>query len=76
MQGTVTGIDNRLLGRVAKLAGAPLSAAAGLVMDVHLGDQVQAGQPLYTIHAESLGELEYAWAYAQTHVQIVKLLLP
>lgn len=74
--GRVAGVDNRRLGRVAKLAGAPLSAAAGLVIDARLGDRVQAGQPLYTIHAESLGELEYAWAYAQSQAPIISLVSP
>jgi len=63
--GPVTAIDNRRLARVAKLAGAPLDAAAGLVLHVHLGDVVQAGQPLFTVHAEAAGELEYALAYAR-----------
>lgn len=69
--GTVCGIDNRRLGRIAKLAGAPLSPAAGLVLEARLGQKVESGQPLLTIHAQSPGELEYAWAYASGHPQIV-----
>jgi len=64
--GHVGVIDNRRLGRVAKLAGAPHDPAAGLELHVRLGDQVTAGQPLYTIHAAAPGELDYALAYAES----------
>jgi thymidine phosphorylase len=62
--GRVTRIDNRRLARVAKLAGAPRDPSAGLVLHVRLGAPVDIGQPLFTVHAESTGELEYALAYA------------
>jgi thymidine phosphorylase len=69
--GRVTRIDNRRLGRVAKLAGAPRDAAAGLVLHARLGDAVEPGQPLFTVHAESAGALEYALAYARSQDEIV-----
>lgn len=62
--GRVTRIDNRRLARVAKLAGAPKSPAAGLVLHAPLGSVVEPGQPLFTVHAEAPGELEYALSYA------------
>ena len=62
--GSTTAIDNRRIARVAKLAGAPDAKAAGLEMHVRLGDRVEAGQPLYTIHAETPGELDYALEFA------------
>ncbi|QOC22610.1 thymidine phosphorylase family protein [Wenzhouxiangella sp. AB-CW3] len=65
--GEVVSIDNRRLARVAKLAGAPGAPAAGLVLHVKLGQHVEPGMPLYTIHAETLGELNYAHEYAQTN---------
>ncbi|TRD11618.1 thymidine phosphorylase family protein [Erythrobacter insulae] len=61
--GRIKGIDNRRIARLAKLAGAPLSPAAGLEIHVNLGDAVSAGQPLITLHGESVGELEYAVDY-------------
>lgn len=64
--GRVAVIDNRRLGRVAKLAGAPHDPAAGLELHVRLGEPVAPGQPLYTIHAAAAGELDYALAYAGT----------
>jgi thymidine phosphorylase len=71
--GRVATIDNRRLARVARLAGAPHDPAAGLVLHVRLGDRVEAGAPLYTIHAESRGELAYALTYARTRPGIVAL---
>ncbi|MGH7499389.1 MAG: thymidine phosphorylase family protein [Gemmatimonadales bacterium] len=69
--GRVTVIDNRRLGRVAKLAGAPHDPAAGLELQVRLGDEVARGQPLYVIHAAARGELEYALAYAEAAGDII-----
>lgn len=66
-EGFVTAIDNRRLARVAKLAGAPLDATAGVVLHVRLGDYVHAGTPLITLHAVSPGELTYARQYLATH---------
>ncbi|RFF26794.1 MULTISPECIES: thymidine phosphorylase family protein [unclassified Wenzhouxiangella] len=63
--GVITRFDNRRLAQVAKLAGAPGAAAAGVFMHVRLGDRVEHGQPLYAIHAESNGELSYAREYAE-----------
>jgi thymidine phosphorylase len=62
--GTVTEVDNRKLSKLAKLAGAPESKAAGIAMHVRTGDIVRRGDPLCTVHAETVGELEYAFAYA------------
>lgn len=69
--GCVTAIDNRRLSRVAKLAGAPGSPLAGLTLDAHLHEMVAAGQPLFTLHAQSPGELAYAMEYVSRHTCIV-----
>ena len=61
--GTVRGIDNRRLARLAKLAGAPHDAAAGVDLHVRIGDVVAADQPLFTLHADTAGELTYALDY-------------
>ncbi|VVE47876.1 thymidine phosphorylase [Pandoraea communis] len=62
--GIVMAVDNRHLARVAKLAGAPAAARAGVVYEVSIGKPVVSGQPLFTIYAESQGELDYAYEYA------------
>ena len=69
--GRVSIIDNRLLSRLAKLAGAPLAATAGVFLRAHAGDRIERGQPLLTLHAESRGELEYALDFAGRHPSIV-----
>ena len=69
--GRVTGFDNRRLATVAKLAGAPEARAAGVELRVHVGAAVEAGAGLYTIHAESPGELAYAAEFALANGQIV-----
>lgn len=73
MRGTVTGIDNRRIAMAAKLAGAPAAAAAGVRMAVKLGDRVEAGQPLFELHAQTPGELEYAQAYVTSQPGIVAI---
>jgi thymidine phosphorylase len=51
-----------LSARVAKLAGAPEDRAAGLELHVRLGQQVARGEPLFTVQAETAGELDDALA--------------
>lgn len=51
-------IDNRRLARVAKLADAPKAPAAGVVLHHGIGDRVPMGSPLFTIPAESSGDLD------------------
>ncbi len=72
-EGVVTRIDNRRLARAAKLAGAPRAPAAGTELHAPLGAALLRGQPLFTLHAESPGELEYALAYAVANPNIISL---
>lgn len=69
--GAVRSIDNRKLARVAKLAGAPRMAVAGLECHIRLGAHVIGGEPLFTVHAATAGELEYALAYVATAGDII-----
>jgi len=73
MRGTVDSIDNRLLAKVAKLAGAPADPAAGLEIHVKLGDSVEHDTPLLTVHAENSGELNYAVEFLLEHPNVVGL---
>jgi thymidine phosphorylase len=73
--GVVSEIDNRRIARVAKLAGAPDSKEAGIDLFIHLQQEVQKGQPLFTIYANSKGELEYAYEYYQSNIhQTIKFI--
>lgn len=71
--GTVSLIDNRRLGMVAKLAGAPESKAAGVYVYQHTGDRVSKGDPLFTIHAQTRGELAYALEYVAVNSEIFQV---
>jgi thymidine phosphorylase len=66
----VGGLDNRRLARVAKLAGAPGAAVAGVVVHKRLGDRVEEGEPLFEVHAEVPGELAYALEYVRATAPI------
>ena len=70
---TVAGFDNRRLAKIAKLAGAPAAKAAGLDLHVRVGDAVECGQPLFTVHAEAPGELAYALEYLAKQKSVVVL---
>jgi len=72
--GQVVRMDNRKLGRLAKLAGAPYSKAAGLEIHAKLGQIIAAGDPICIVHAESRGELDYALEYAGAHIDIVEVI--
>jgi thymidine phosphorylase len=69
--GRVVHINNRKLARLAKLAGAPDSKAAGVRMEVRLGDETNIGRPLLYIHSETQGELAYALDYAAEAGEII-----
>ena len=64
--GRVAAFDNRRLAKAAKLAGAPHDPAAGIDLHVRLGDRIERGQPLFTLHAQAQGELAYALSYLES----------
>jgi len=66
-KGWIEAIDNRRLSRVAKLAGAPISKTAGVDVHVRVGDHVEPGMSILTIHAEAPGEMAYAMDYLTSH---------
>ena len=71
--GTVAAIDNRRIARVAKLAGAPAAASAGVTCSLRVGHRVERGQALFTVFAHSPGELGYALDYARANPAIIAL---
>jgi thymidine phosphorylase len=71
--GIVSTIDNRRLARVAKLAGAPLDPPAGIELHVRLGTRVDAGQPLFTVHSASPGELAYALEFLRSQPAVIQI---
>jgi len=62
--GMIAGIDCLHLARIARLAGAPFVKGAGIDLLEKTGAHVQAGQPLYRLHAGLASDLGFALKYA------------
>jgi len=71
--GIVCYINNRVISKLAKLAGAPAAPAAGIDMHVRLGDIVEIGSPLFDLYAETEGELQYAIDFLNAHADAIKI---
>jgi thymidine phosphorylase len=71
--GMVTFINNRFVSKLAKLAGAPSAATAGLDFHIYLGQNIRKGEPLFDIHAETQGELNYALEFLETHLDAIRI---
>jgi thymidine phosphorylase len=71
--GIVSYFNNRFIAKLASLAGAPNSALAGLIMHVRLGDKVEQGQALLTLHAQAQGELDYALEFYHSHPEAIQI---
>jgi len=71
--GVVAHVNMRSLAKAAKLAGAPADKAAGITMHVRLGQEVERGQPLFTLHADTTGEMHYALDYLGTHPETLSI---
>lgn len=65
-RGTVIEIDNYILAKLARLAGAPMDKGAGVDLLKKLGDEVKKGEPLYRVHAEYQSDFHFAKTLAET----------
>jgi thymidine phosphorylase len=72
--GVLMRFDNRKLAKLAKLLGAPHSISAGILLNVHLGEQIEEHQLLYTVYAKYKGELNYALEYQRNHDDITTII--
>ncbi|TNE64386.1 MAG: thymidine phosphorylase family protein [Alphaproteobacteria bacterium] len=63
--GRVEAIDCYRINRLARLAGAPMDKGAGVDLLCKVGDPVEAGAPLYRIHACFDSDFGFARAFAQ-----------
>jgi thymidine phosphorylase len=64
--GTVQAIDNLCVAKIARIAGAPVSKGAGLVLYAKMGHVVNSGDKLFTIYADSEEKLSAAVAFAKS----------
>lgn len=71
--GRIMCINNRHLARVAKLAGAPHDATAGVMCMLREGDRIDRGAPLFEVHTTTRGEMDYALDYAFAHPDVLTI---
>ena len=63
--GKVTHVDNSIVNALARRAGAPKDARAGVDLHVETGETVSSGVELLTIYAEKRGKLDQAREFAE-----------
>lgn len=73
LSGTIVNIDNRLIARVAKLAGAPKSKSAGVKLLVPLHSVVSRSEPLFELYAETQSELNYVLDFLKQGHEIFQI---
>jgi AMP phosphorylase len=70
LKGNVKFIDNKLISKVARSAGAPKDKEAGVYLHVRVGELVKKGDTLFTIHSKTEGKLSDAIALAEKNKPI------
>lgn len=60
--GVITAIDNFKMAYIARLAGAPMDKEAGVDLHKKVGDKVNKGDVLYTLHAEFMADFNFSKA--------------
>ena len=58
--GRVFHVDNKMLSRIARAAGAPADKFAGVLLHCEKGDMIKKGQPIMDIHSNSEHKLSVA----------------
>jgi len=58
--GKIKQIDNRIISRVARVAGAPKDKGAGVYLYKHVGDYVKKGEALFTIYSNNKQRLRFS----------------
>jgi thymidine phosphorylase len=61
--GVVASIDNIDITKIARIAGAPISANAGLLLYAKVGDRVVKGEKLFTIYVDNEDKLKNCLIY-------------
>ncbi|MDP1728625.1 MAG: AMP phosphorylase [archaeon] len=56
----ITGIDNKKISHIATLAGSPMDKGAGLYLHKHVGENIERGDKIITLYAESESRLKQA----------------
>ncbi|MBS3148848.1 AMP phosphorylase [Candidatus Woesearchaeota archaeon] len=69
--GTIKSIDNLIIAKAARLAGAPIDPDAGIYLVKHTGETIKKGEPILTIHARSKHKIDYAIKTINEHAVII-----
>ncbi len=65
--GTVSAIDNYVMNRIARLAGAPLDKGAGIYLYKKVGDRVEEGDALYRLYSQFEADFNFAKDFILRH---------
>jgi len=57
--GKVRAINNLLIAKLARIAGAPQNPNAGIYLYRHIGDKIIKGKRLFTVYAGSKNKIDY-----------------
>jgi AMP phosphorylase len=60
VSGSIFHIDNKIIAKIARIAGAPRDKGSGVLLHRFRGDRVDKGDKIFTIFAESRAKLRYA----------------
>jgi len=71
--GSVKYIDNKMITKVAKIAGSPEDKGAGIYLNVHLRDKVKKNDVLFTIYSENRKKLEYSVSLIKNISEIIRI---
>lgn len=58
--GRIKHLNNQVIAKIARIAGAPLDQGSGVYLHHHVGDAVEKGKEIFTIYADSAKKLKYA----------------
>lgn len=58
--GKINSINNELISKIARAAGAPVNKTAGIYLHYHVKDNVKKGSILFTIYSEDKSKLEFS----------------
>ena len=60
VSGSIFHIDNKVMSKIARIAGAPRDKGAGVLIHRLRGDRLEKGDKIFTIFSESEAKLEFA----------------
>jgi len=61
----VKGVENSLISKIARIAGAPSNKGAGLYLYKHKGNSIKKGEKLFTIYSNNRQRLNFAVKFYQ-----------